>query len=784
MKQPHYFRSDLQSSKQVFPHLGVRSWLRHDAGGLGLVTFVLILAHIRTLTGSRSYCADDILSMHYPFLVYLRRVLHQGFFPGWCPLNLCGFPMGADGGTGCLSPFNLLLALPFTMPILYGLLTFAPYWVAAAGMYFLCRWLGRSSMASVGAALIFSLSGFMVAHLVHLTVISAAAWFPWVLYGGARFTVDRRAKWGILGAMAFSMQFLAAFPQVALYTSLALLAFIWVCQPQAALSEKGFVRRIGDLFLRPGFIVVAGICLAGVQFVPMAQLASRSIRHNRQASEFVTSYSLAPKHLITLLHPYLFGKPFELSAEIVGKPVEFERFASKLGILLETWHQRLRRSSWFDSYGTWNPWELTVFVGSLPLLAALIWSTRGPDARRVWGLWAMALGSLFLAFGHHNAIYCFLCKPPVLNSFRCPARWVLVWSAMIPLLFAFAVDHLAQGGIQNPILRGLSRWSWRIRLRHRIRVETRHFAAFIVLLSGGEVFAFAWTYNPVIPSRLFHKAPAIVRSFGPLPHQGRIETLLQGPLREAGLSSRTVDQLFRGGEYASNFNMVEGFPRAEGYHPLLLQNIADLRRHLNLAHPPQAAMLGVEFLVSNKPRQQLPRGWQPVETASGLTLYRNTRYIGLAWICHQVRPSELLYADLDSPARVKELAGSVAYVDGSFPDLSKNPPTIRPDYVRVRAWNEREILIDSESEAPGLLVITSTYYPGWRATLDGQPVQLLLCNKAFCGVKLPSGKHRVHLSYHPTGLAAGLSLTGVGVLLCGLASVLPRVPQRRGQRNK
>jgi len=744
---------------------------------------VLLAAHLRTLSGAAIYSADDILTMHYPFLAYLRRTLQQGLLPAWCSLNLCGFPMGADGGTGCFSPFNVLLALPLTLPTLYGILTFAPYWVAATGMFFLCRWLGRSGLASLGAALAFSLSGFMVAHLVHLTVISAAAWFPWVLYGGARFAVERQAKWGLLGAIAFAMQWLAAFPQVALYTGLALGAFTWVCQAGPELQEKSFPRRIGDSLLRPGFVLATGVCLAGVQLVPMAQLAAHSVRHHRQPPEFVTAYSLDPKHLITLLHPYLFGKPFEFSNAIIGKPRGFEQASSHFGLLLDTWHQRLRGTSWFDSYGLWNPWELTVFVGVLPLFTALMGSLRGPDARRARGLWAMALGSLFLAFGHHNAIYSVLCKIPVLNSFRCPARWVLVWSAMIPILFAFAVDHWAPGTPPNRVLRGLAPWSWGSRLRRRFKLGARHFSGILVFLAGGEVFAFAWTYNPVMPVRLFPEVPPVLRSMAPLPQQGRIETFIEGPWPEAGLSAKVVDQLFRGGAYASNFNMVWGISRAEGYHPLVLESFADLRRHLDLTHPPMAALLGIEFLVSNKPFPQLPHGWQPVETAAGLTLYRNTAYRGLAWIGHRVRPSALLDADLASPDRLKGLPGSVAYVEGSFPALAASRPAGCPDRVQVRTWSEREILIDAASAAPGILVIASTYYPGWQATLDGQPTRLLRCNQAFCGVEFPPGQHRVHLSYRPTSLAAGLGLTGFGILLWGLAGLRPWIHRRRGIMN-
>ena len=59
-------------------------------------------------------------------------------------------------------------------------------------------------------------------------------------------------------------------------------------------------------------------------------------------------------------------------------------------------------------------------------------------------------------------------------------------------------------------------------------------------------------------------------------------------------------------------------------------------------------------------------------------------------------------------------------------------------------------------------------YPGWEATIDGQPVEMVTVNTMMRGVPINnSGVHTIVMSYMPPGFpqAIVLSMFGVGVLL-------------------
>ena len=61
---------------------------------------------------------------------------------------------------------------------------------------------------------------------------------------------------------------------------------------------------------------------------------------------------------------------------------------------------------------------------------------------------------------------------------------------------------------------------------------------------------------------------------------------------------------------------------------------------------------------------------------------------------------------------------------------------------------------------------------GWRAEIDGQPVELRRVNVVQQGVVVPAGKHVVRLTFWPRSLGVGLIISAVVLLICGGILVL------------
>ena len=67
----------------------------------------------------------------------------------------------------------------------------------------------------------------------------------------------------------------------------------------------------------------------------------------------------------------------------------------------------------------------------------------------------------------------------------------------------------------------------------------------------------------------------------------------------------------------------------------------------------------------------------------------------------------------------------------------------------------------------GYLALALPWYPGWRATIDGERAPLERANFAFQSLRLPPGQHKVAIEYKPSSVMIGSVFTILG-LLCGL----------------
>jgi uncharacterized membrane protein YfhO len=66
-------------------------------------------------------------------------------------------------------------------------------------------------------------------------------------------------------------------------------------------------------------------------------------------------------------------------------------------------------------------------------------------------------------------------------------------------------------------------------------------------------------------------------------------------------------------------------------------------------------------------------------------------------------------------------------------------------------------------------VVSDSYYPGWRAAVDGRPVPLLRTNVLLRGVPVPAGRHQVRLWFAPLSVRLGFALSALTLVANGAA---------------
>jgi uncharacterized membrane protein YfhO len=105
--------------------------------------------------------------------------------------------------------------------------------------------------------------------------------------------------------------------------------------------------------------------------------------------------------------------------------------------------------------------------------------------------------------------------------------------------------------------------------------------------------------------------------------------------------------------------------------------------------------------------------------------------------------------------------------------------------VRVTHYAPEMVTVEVDTDAPGYLVLTDAWYPGWEASIDDEPVAIQRADLLFRAVAVGAGSHRVVFSLRPLSLRIGAiaSLAGLIGLAAVSATGVPRrlIVQRRAR---
>jgi hypothetical protein len=220
-----------------------------------------------------------------------------------------------------------------------------------------------------------------------------------------------------------------------------------------------------------------------------------------------------------------------------------------------------------------------------------------------------------------------------------------------------------------------------------------------------------------------------------------------------------------------NTGMLDGVSAVNNFDPLLVGRYADLLRAA-MGAPALLRVMGATHVMSDR---SWPGG-EPIYTTGDATLYRMPDAPGRAWVvpaARRVPPDEMLAALADpsfDPTTEVLLETSVSHPQSPVSDLQSLSLHDAPNRVTIRA----------ALDAPGYLVLADTWYPGWRATVDGDSVDLLRANYGFRAVWLDAGEHTVEMVYRPSSVLVGGVLSLISTLVLAGGLTLARRWEARG----
>ncbi len=119
------------------------------------------------------------------------------------------------------------------------------------------------------------------------------------------------------------------------------------------------------------------------------------------------------------------------------------------------------------------------------------------------------------------------------------------------------------------------------------------------------------------------------------------------------------------------------------------------------------------------------------------------------------------------------------------PVLHNEPPIAKggKGSVDIQVYESEYVRLSAKNEGPVLLVLTDNHFPGWKAFVDGEEVQILKTTACFRAVPLAKeGLHEVEFRYSPSSFYGGIYIALSSLLLCLAFIVVPgltRLMQKR-----
>jgi hypothetical protein len=148
-----------------------------------------------------------------------------------------------------------------------------------------------------------------------------------------------------------------------------------------------------------------------------------------------------------------------------------------------------------------------------------------------------------------------------------------------------------------------------------------------------------------------------------------------------------------------------------------------------------------------------------------LALYRNQSALPRAWLVHAATAAS------DTAAAIAALTAATfdpqtqAVIQSDTAELPPLTPATAPETVQTVAQQPNALTLQVNASAPGLVVISDVWYPGWRATVNGAAAPVEQVNLALRGVAVPAGVSTVELWFAPDSWRIGLLAAAVGWLL-------------------
>lgn len=703
----------------------------------------------------KNFILFDGIRQTLPWRLLAIEQIKAGQWPLWNPYILGGMPLLGNLQTAIVYPINFLFfLLPeldawtiyiILQPLLGGLLTF-----------FFLRTLFCSRKASLLGGVAYGFSLIMMNHLEFGIDGHTALWLPLAL--GAINKIQQQAawRWGLVLVLAVLMSLLGGYPPPAIYNLIIIDAY-WLFKVRPIFSRKSLIFILA---------LILAFLISMPQILPAFELAQKVIRTETQFGVLSNEPYFFPfENLIMILAPDFFGHPAtnnffshiyysdNPSVGIIGfvfvcfsflwlfrkKEISFWLLVAIIPMLLmlETPLGRALRYAPFSAFSLVTPMRMIWVVSfALAVLAGLglevfselvtkkrFWSVFLPLII-VWELLFLVwVASFLIPQGNHIQI---AQRNLILPTFFLGvSSAVLIFSLFFPKLWPFL-------------------------------------AGVIILLSGGELVRQGIKYNPFLSKDLVFPQTEILKK-----------------IQQTGRAWRTL--VTHPELIPVNSNIPYHLPMIDGYASISDSRQGQMIYLANKSWPlteiesyprivfqteyrfPLIDLLNIRYVLALK---ELKDEKLELLMEEGKTLlYENKEVLPKAFFVesYQVFPDDI------------QLANGILKGDLSNEVFLEKEPGIKKEEikageVKIIDYQDNQIILQTENEGMGILVLTDSFDEGWQAFVGDLKTEVLRADFNLRALVIPEGNQEINFVYQPKSFKIGLYTSGGALILLLLLS--------------
>lgn len=248
----------------------------------------------------------DLGRYFYPLREYGAQAVKAGRMPLWNPYIGNGTPFLATLQSCVFYPVSIICYILPSFDKAFNWFIIAHFILAGIFMYLLMRHWRFSRTASSISGLVFTFGGYLNSVISMNTSLSSVIWLPLIFLFFDKALREEKSSFAVITSLFLGIQFLGGEPTV-IYCTAWILFFYWLGYTFFAYKDKRdlkVVTKLSGLFLT---VSVLWIFITMIQLLPFAELLSLSTRAGSGEFGNVTKWSLSPLELLSFLVPYIFG---------------------------------------------------------------------------------------------------------------------------------------------------------------------------------------------------------------------------------------------------------------------------------------------------------------------------------------------------------------------------------------------------------------------------------------------------------------------------------------------